>query len=204
MMNSRSSDDVSALLYLVPFVATGAYAIYLWVSAGISAILPSSVYLAVTRDPILFALGTFALLVGMVVDVRGADPAGRRAKMVSLGSMLQSMAAFSLFAVVVSALYANGGDLSGAADSILVGRFGLVFPAMLVLLSYLASADFGIGSLRLPRSMGAVAMLLVPAVLYEVGRRQIWAGLGAAVILLAVGLFLFLRKDSKPSVGASQ
>ena len=202
-MSSRNSDDISALLYLVPFVAPGAYAIYLWASAGISATLPSSVYLTVTRDPILFAVGTFALFLGLILDVRGASPADRRSKVASLSSMLQSMAVFSLVVLVISALYANGGDVSGAADDILVGRFGLVFPALLVLLSYLETAEFGLTSLKTPKVMGVIAMLLVPAVLYEIGRRQIFVGLALGLVLFVAGSFLFLRKEpSKPKTEA--
>ncbi len=34
------SDDLTALLYLVPFAASGVYGLYLWVGAGLSALLP--------------------------------------------------------------------------------------------------------------------------------------------------------------------
>ncbi len=198
-MSTRGrAEDISALLYLAPFVASGVYGLVLWVQEGISAILPSSVYLTVTRDPILFMLGTLAVLLGVMVEVNGTDQAARRSRLASIGSTLQSMAAASLILVLLSAWYANGfTDLGGAAADFIVGRYGIVFPAMLVLLSYLISAQFRLSSLRRRKSLAVIVLLLVPVSLYEIGKRALFVGLLIAFLLLLAGLGIYLVPERK-------
>lgn len=187
------SDDLTALLYLVPFAASGVYGIYLWIRSGVSALLPSSVYLSVTRDPTLFILGTMAVLLAVVLEVTWTDPPNRVGKIASVGNTLQSIALASLILAFIADLYANGFvDISGAATDFIVGRYALVFPAMLVLLSYLVRAQFRFQSLRSPKTLGIISLLLVPASLYVLGKRQATWGLGAAFVLLLVGLVPFV------------
>lgn len=197
-------EDISTLLFLVPFLASGVYGLVLWVQAGISAFLPTSVYLTVTRDPILFIIGSLSIMLGVMIEVNSADPSNRQAKLASLGSSLQSIAIASLILVVVSALYANGFlDVSGAATDFIIGRYGLVFPAMLVLLSYLLTARFRWASLMNRKVLALVALLLVPASIYELGKRQPTLGLGGALVLLIIGVALFVIPErKKPAANA--
>jgi hypothetical protein len=197
MSRNVAGQDASALLYLVPFVASGVYGLVLWARAGLSATLPSTVYLTVTRDPILFALGSFAVMLGLVLDVRSTEPGARTNKVVSLSNTLQSMAIASLVLALISAFYANGFDVAGAADDFIVGRYDLVFPAVLVLLSYLVSAQFKLESLKNPKTLGIIALLLVPVSIYEIGRRQTFLGLLVAFLLLLVGLAPYVMPGRK-------
>ena len=194
-------EDVSTLLYLVPIVVPIVYALVLWVQGGISSVLPASVYLAVTRDPILFIGASLAVMLGVVIEVNGTEPGGRFAKLASLGGTLQSIAVASLVIVVIGALYANGfTDITGAATDFVVGRYGIVFPATLVLLSYLLTVQFKLPGVTRRQLLAAVALLLVPASLYEIGRRQNTLGIGVAFVFLVAGLALYLvpRKESTP------
>ncbi len=196
------SEDLSTLLYLVPFVGAIGYAVVLWAQTGASALLPSSVYLAVTRDPILFIVGSLAILLGVMIEVSSTEAAGRPAKLLSLGGTLQSIAIASLVIVLLSAWYANGfTDLGGAATDFIVGRYGLVFPAMMVLFSYLLTVKFRLQSVTNRNFVALIALLLVPVSVYEIGKRILPLGVGIAFVLLVVGLFLFLapgrKKDSE-------
>jgi hypothetical protein len=207
MSKKFSSDDASVLLYMVPFIAYGGYALYLWAASGISSVLPGSVYLTVTRDPTLFLVGTFSVMLGVVLEVSSTAPAGRPAKLGSVGNTLQTIAAASFILALVCALYANGfSNISGAASDFLMGRFSLVFPIVMVLFSYLITARFNITSLRTPTILGIIAMILVPASLYEVGKRSTALGLAVAFVFLMAGLSLFLvanRRASGPDEGPS-
>lgn len=200
-MSSRGRvEDISTLLYLVPFLVSGVYGLVLWVQGGVSAILPTSVYLTVTRDPYVFIVGSLSIMLGVILEVNGTDPAGRAAKLASLGNTLQSIAAASLILVLLSAWYANGfTDVSGAATDFIIGRYGLVFPAMLVLLSYLITAQFRLASLENRKALAIIAMLLVPASLYEIGKRQLVLGLVIAFLFLLVGVGAYLFPERKPS-----
>ncbi len=199
-MSSRGRyDDLSTLLYLVPFAASGIYGLVLWVQEGISPTLPSSVYLTVTRDPLLFIIGTLSVLVGVMIEVNSTEAAARRSRLLTLGNTLQSMAAASLVLVLLAAWYANGfTDLGGAATDFIVGRYGIVFPAVLVLLSYLISAQFRLASLTSRKGLAVIALLLVPVSLYEIGKRALFIGLLIAFILLVLGLGFYLFPERKP------
>ena len=192
-------EDVSTLLYLVPIVVPIIYALVLWIQNGISPVFPSSVYLTVTRDPILFIGASLAVMLGVILEVNETDPAARPAKLVSLGGTLQSVAVASLVIVLIGALYANGfTDITGAATDFIIGRYGIVFPAALVLLSYLMTVQFKLPGVTRRQILAAIALLLVPVSLYEVGRRQTALGIGTAFVLLIIGLALYLIPEKKP------
>ena len=198
MSSKGYASDLSALLYIAPFAISGSYAVYLWVLHGVSAVLPASVYLTVTRDPIVFVTGTAAIFLGLILDESSVEPADRQKKIEGLSNLLQSMAVARLVLALISALYANGFvGLSGAADDFIVGRFALVFPAMLVLMSYLITAKFGLGSLRNPSSLGMIALLLVLPTIYVVGRRSILLGMVASLALVLAGMALLLMTRRK-------
>jgi hypothetical protein len=192
-------EDVSTLLYLVPIVVPIVYALVLWVQSGISPILPSSVYLTVTRDPVLFVGVSLSVMLGVIIEVNGTEPAARPAKLTSLGGTLQSIAVASLVVVVIGALYANGfTDLGGAVTDFVVGRYGIVFPAALVLLSYLLTVQFKLPGVTRMQILAVIALLLVPVSLEEIGKRQTALGVGISFVLLVIGLALYLASEKKP------
>jgi len=198
MSRKFSTDDASTLLYMVPFIASGVYALYLWVASGVSSVLPSSVYLTVTRDPILFLVGTLSVMLGVALEVTSTGPQGRAAKLGAVGQTLQTIAAASFILAFVCAFYAHGfSDVSGSASDFLVGRFGIVFPILMVLFSYLVSGRFNLTSLRTPTILGIVAMLFSPAFLYAIGKRNSTLGLAVALVFLLAGLGLFLMSNRK-------
>jgi uncharacterized membrane protein YhaH (DUF805 family) len=191
--------DASAVLYLVPFVVSGAYGLYLWARAGASAFVPPSVYLGVTRDPYVFMAGSLAVALGIVLDMRGADPSQRRAKLTSIGGTLQSVAVASFVLALVSAFYANRFvNVGGAADDFVVGRYGLVFPALMVLFSYLITARFDLRRVFDRGVISIIALLLVPVSIYEIGKHQVTVGLGLALILIIIGLGGFVMPKRAP------
>lgn len=198
MSGRRRYEDASTVLLLVPFVASGAYAIYLWVSGGLTAVLPSSVYLEVTRNSYVFLAGLGAVLLGLLLDLRGVDPQARRERLAWESGYLQKTAAACFVLSLVTAWYANGFlDVAGAADDFVVGRYSIVFPAVLVLLSYMLNPSLKLSGAASYRFLAFVAMLAVPAVVYEVGKRMVAAGLIAAAALIVVGVYLFLMAGRK-------
>jgi hypothetical protein len=199
MSSAGRYGDLSAILYIVPFLASGIYGAYLWAQAGLSANLPTSVYLTVTRDPYVFILGSLSVMLGVILDTRGADPAQRKARLASLSNTLQSIAIASLILVLIAAFYANGLNVGGAADDFIIGRYGLVFPAVLVLLSYLVTARFDFPSLAKPKVLAVIALLLVPVSIYEIGKREVAVGLGVALVLIIIGLSAYILPERKKS-----
>jgi hypothetical protein len=201
MSRRGSSEDVSTILYMVPFLLSGIYGVILWLQNGISITPPSSVYLTVSRDPYVFMAGSLAILLGLVIELGGTEPGKRPLKLSSLGNTLQTIAAASLVLAILTALYANGfTDVSGAADDFVVGRYALVFPAIMVLLSYLITARFKFESLANTKALAMVALLLVPVSIYELGKRELGLGMLTAFVLLlaGVGAYLIPQKKAAP------
>lgn len=194
MNRTEVYDDVSTVLFLVPFLVSGVYALYLWAGSGISTLLPTSVYLTVTRDPTVFLLGSFAVMGGLFVSVWVTERPKRRDKLASLSGTLQKIAVASFVLALVSVFYATGFSISDSVTDFLVGRYSLVFPAMLVVLSYLIVIPVSTAPFGMRKLTGIVIMLLVPVVLDEVGKRDVLVGLFGAFALLIVGLFVFLWK----------
>lgn len=195
-MSKGKYEDVSAILFLAPFIVSGVYALYLWFSSGITPILPSTVYLTVTRDPVVFVVGSFAVFLGLMAEVAGVEAGERKARLQASAALIQKLAATSFILSLLMAWYANGfTDIAGTADDFMVGRFSLAFPVILVLLSYLATVPLNWRALTKGRTAGIVLMLFVPAVVYEVGKRNTPVGLGFGFILVLAGLYLFLRVE---------
>jgi hypothetical protein len=200
MSKKLSTDDASVFLYMVPFIASAVYALYLGVVNRVSFVLSSSVYLEVTRDPIVFLIGTLSVMLGVALEVSSTGPEERTAKLGSVSNTLQVIAVTSFILAGVCALYAHGfSDVSGAASDFIAGRFSLVFPIMLVLLSFLITARINLGSIGTPSILGIIAMLFVPVSVYEVGKRNTVVGLVAALVLMMAGVGLFLLSNRKAS-----
>jgi len=198
-MSSRgNSEDISTVLYLVPFIGGVVYSVVLWAETGLSLTLPTSVFLTVTRDPYFFIISSVAVMVGVIIEMNGTEQSARAAKLSSLGNTLQSIAVASLIFVILAAWYANGfTDIDGTATDFIVGKYGLVFPAMLVLLSYLVTAQFRLEALANRKVIAVIALLLVPASLYEIGRHQTGLGIAISFVLLVVGAALYLMPEKK-------
>ena len=193
-MNKKVNlDDISVLLYMVPFIASGVYAIYLSVVDKVSYVLSSSTYLTVTRDPNLFLLGTFCVFLGAVIEISSTSFESRTGRIADVGRTLQNISLTSLILAIICVLYANKfTDFSGAANDFVSGKFSFVFPIVMLALSYLVTARFSVGEIKTPSILGIVALLLVPVSLYELGRKNTILGLVTTFILMTIGLGLLL------------
>jgi hypothetical protein len=200
MSSGSSRQDIPFLLFLVPFAISTVYALYLWATTGISAVLPSSVFLQVTENPYVFLVGFVAVMAAAALDIQFADPANRRTKLLQESSTLQKVAVVALILGLVSAWYAAGFDLGGAAANVAAGRYVIVFPALVILFSFLILPSVTVRRDQLRNVVIVLLLLAVPLAVDEIGKRDFFAGMGAAVALLALALYLYLttkRRDSK-------
>ncbi len=201
MSASQNREDIPFLLFLVPFAVSGLYAIVLWAQTGISSTLPQTVFLQVAESPYVFLVGFVAVVFGAILDVIYTEPARRRAKVVQESSTLQKLALVALVLGVLSAWYAAGFDLGTAATNVLNGRYVVVFPALVILFSFLMLPSV---TIRKDQARNVVTILLLlglPLVLDEVGKVSFFGGMGLAIVMLAVALYLYLAKpgEAKPA-----
>lgn len=196
MMDRREVfSDVSFMLLLVPLIASTSYALVLWAGQGFSLVIPENVYLNVTRSPAVFLVGILAVFLGTIIELSN-EPLGTRAQTaVSLSKRLQSLAVATFVLAFVSAWYANGFrlDLTGAVVDLLAGRFNVLFPAMLFVLSFLLTTPISLGRTVRPRPLAFISLLLAPLLLYEIGKRNADLGLLVSLILIILGGYLLSR-----------
>ncbi len=199
MNRTETYEDVSFLLLFVPFIASGLYALYLWAGQGISFFLPEQAYLGVTRNPNIFLLGTLAVLLSVILEVSVEDPSRRSERATSVSRRLQRLAAASFVLAIVTAWYANGFalDFGRTGLDVFLGRYTIVFPALLFLLSFLIVTPLRLGSLAQTKTLAIILLLAVPAVIYEVGRRNTQLGLVGSLLLTVLAVSL-LNWKSKP------
>ena len=77
------------------------------------------------------------------------------------------------------------------------GRYPLVFPALLVFLSFLILPSVRLQGANLKNLLVIVLLIASPAALYELGKRNTIAGLGVGLILLLAAAFLLLRNKKE-------
>lgn len=190
MVNRDTEQDISALLYAAPFIICGLYALALWVAGGISAILPSSVYLTVTRSPYAFVGGTVAVFAGVALDMNSTDLKNRPAKIAWISNLLIKIAVAAIVLAFVLAIY-SAGFVNGVTD-FFDGRYNLVFPTLLVVFTFLISAQFRFESVMTSRNLGILAMLIVPASLYVLGRHHTTVAVFVTLALVIFAILMFL------------
>jgi hypothetical protein len=185
----------------VPFAASGLYAIYLWATVGFfSSTLPLTVFLQVTESPYIFLVGFVAVMAGAAIDVLIEEPSRRRVKLVQESNTLQKLAVAALILGALSAWYSAGFNPGTAATYILEGRYVVVFPAQVILFSFLLLPAVTINRGQTMNAVVVLLLLAVPISVDEVGKRNFFAGMGAGFALLAVALYLYLatqKRDAK-------
>ncbi|TLX99817.1 MAG: hypothetical protein E6K90_05635 [Thaumarchaeota archaeon] len=201
MNRKEMYEDVSSLLLLVPFFAPAIYALYLWAVGGFSYYLPEQVFLGVTRNPDLFLLGTLAIILSTVMEVSSEERARRSERVLLLSKRLQKLAAASLVLAIITAWYANGfsPDLSRTGADLFTGRYTIVFPALLVLFSFLIVTPINLRSLAQAKTVAIILLLAVPVVINEVGKRNTLLGLGGSLILTILAAVMLSWQSDKPS-----
>jgi hypothetical protein len=193
MMSSKERiQDVTFLLFLVPFALSAVYAIYLWVEAGISATLPQTVFLQVTENPYVFLAGFAAVMLAAILDINSVDLQERRRKLTQESNRLQFLAVSALVLGALCAWYAAGFDVGGGASNMLSGRYAVIFPVLLIAVSFLM-----LPSVNLNRSSTAYLLTLVCAAgslasVDEVGKHNYFAGLALAAALVALAIYFYI------------
>jgi hypothetical protein len=189
--------DVALMLYVAPFILNFAYALYLWFGAGISAVLPQYVFLEVAQSPYLFLAGFAAVSLAAVIDFNSEVPEAKKNALVALSKRLQSVAVAAIALAFVSSWYSASLDVGTAFLNLLDGRYPLVFPALLVLLSFLILPSVKLQGADRKNLLEIVLLLASPAALYEIGKRNTLAGLGVGLILLLAAAFILIRDEKK-------
>lgn len=200
MMSSKERvQDISFLLFLVPFVVSGVYAIYLWAVTGISALLPTNVFLQVTESPYVFLIGFVAVMAGVVLDVKSEDESSRRQKLFAESARLQTLAVIALVLGALSAWYAAGFDPGAAASVFIQGRYVVVFPVLLIAFSFLILPSVGFKPKQAQYIILLIFVLGIPVAIDEVGKKNFFGGMLIGLALLVLAVYTYFRVQGEKS-----
>jgi len=187
--------DIAMFLYAAPFIVNFVWALYLWAGSGLTSILPQLVFLEVTQNPYVFLAGFGAVALAALMDFNTETPDKRKASLSALSKRLQAIAVLSTVLALIAAWYAAGFDLGTTLFNLLDARYPLVFPALLVFLSFVILPPVKLQGANRRNALVVLLLLASPLALYELGKRSTVLGLGMGLVLLLAAAFLLLSKN---------
>jgi hypothetical protein len=185
--------DIALFLYAAPFILNFVWALYLWSGTGLSRILPQLVFLEVTQNPYLFLAGFAAVALAALIDFNSEPQERKKSALSTLSKRLQAIAFLSVVLALVSAWYAADFNIGGTFFNLLDGRYPLVFPALLVFLSFIILPSVRLQGANARNLLVVVFLVASPVAIHELGKRNTVAGLGVGLILILAAVFLLLR-----------
>lgn len=145
----ENAENISFILYLIPLVLSTFYAVFLWISEGLSFTLPQTVYLTVTKDPYIFLIGFLAICLAVLVEIFLSPEESKLIKLTDNARQIQFLAFICIGSVIVSVWSTSGYSLNlGQFLQILLGgRYALIFPLMLFIFSLILNPKLQINIL---------------------------------------------------------
>jgi len=198
-MESKSTgvEDTSFILFLLPIIVSGIFAIY---SAVTSSVFNVDTYIAITGNPIIFIIAIVSVCAALLLEIYYI-PSNMRSKSVNANARkMQRLAIVTLILTVLAALVALGGaPLPIILGTFLAGRYPILFSALLVSLSFLivVPLKFQMGQNAATNALSIVLLVLSP-VAYFVGSGgsiPFEPRAAVAVALLISGLLLMARSS---------
>lgn len=200
-MESKSSaiEDASFILFILPIVVSGLYAIY----AGItSAAFNIETYVAVTSNPFVFIIAIAAVCAAMLLEVYYSPPEMRSKKIDVNARRMQKLAIVTLVLSVLAAGVAIGAaPLPLFIGTFLIGRYPILFSALLVFLSFLVVIPLkfqNLGKSAVTNALAIILLILAP-IAYSIGGGgsiPFEPRAAAATLLVILGLILLIRSNS--------
>ncbi len=176
MERTELTENISFILYLIPLVASTVYALAIWAAQGLSAALPPTVYFTVTKDPYLFLLGFAAVCAAVLIEIFGSPTEAKPSKLVENVRQIQLLAIICLVTAVIASAWSAVGyapSLGGITGTLLEGRYALIYPLMLFILSLLLnpSSKFTfLTPVNLLRNSSLILLIASPLIFYGLWR----------------------------------
>jgi len=190
-MKKDSVEDAAFILYIIPILLNGGYGLWSWVAGGADLAALQQVYIQLTREPIIFLIGLLAVCVAVILDARYLSP------IEDVDRRVTRLAVFCFITALIIALISTEFNLSSGLTLFLQGRYALIFPALLMVLSFLFRVR-GLSSTSLKsvrRWLSLLLLLISPLTLYLLWRLGVvWYAVFAVPLLLVIAsLALMIR-----------
>ncbi|NIM44287.1 MAG: hypothetical protein GTN80_01005 [Nitrososphaeria archaeon] len=179
--------DLSVAAFILPYFISAIYGVYMWSTEGLPPAYPSKAFLTITKDPLLFLLGSISSSIALALFVTSFDLGERRRAMKTASHVLASSGLFAAISAYVVALWSTGGILE-AAGLMAEGRFSSIYPILLFFLAFLLSVDIPMDTLRSVRSyISPLLILAVIPIYYWLTRSDVG---GLSLLNFTLGLII--------------
>jgi len=195
------TENISFILYLIPLVASAVYALSIWAAQGLSAALPPTVYFTVTKDPYLFLIGFAAVCAAVLIEIFGSPTEAKPSKLAENVQQIQLLAIICLVTAVIASAWSAVGyapSFGGIIGVLLEGRYALIFPLLLFILSLLLNPSSGFTFLtpaNLLRNGSLILLIASPLIFYGLWRIHMpWMliiGPTLALVIAGVALLIY-------------
>jgi len=197
----ENGENISFILYLVPLILSASYALFLWISEGLSFALPETVYLTVTKDPYIFLIGFSAICLAVLIEIFSSPTESKLIKLTDNARQIQFLAYICIGSVVVSVWSTSSYSLNVGQflQILLEGRYALIFPLMLFIFSLILNPKLKISILStnaLIKNASIFFLISSPLIFYGLWLIHVpWEGLiSITLITLIVGSALLVYR----------
>jgi len=191
-MKKDSVEDAAFILYIVPILLNGGYGFWSWVAGGADLAALQQVYTQLTREPLIFLIGLLAVCAAVVLDARYLSP------IEVVDRRITRLAVFCFITALIIALLSTRFNLSSGLTLFLRGRYALIFPALLMVLSFLFRVR-GLSSTSfksLGRGLSLLLLLVSPLTLYLLWRLGVvWYAVFAVPLILVIASIALMMKS---------
>lgn len=194
------AEDTSLILYAMPFILSGLFSLFLWKGyQGSVGFPPREVYFLTTKNPILFVLGLVSVCLAAIIEVWSKSE-GKEEILILISTKLRVVSYISLFFAFLFAFTADASpSINSAIGNLLEGKFAIIFPLFLMILSYLI-LPLNILSIKENYSQVIVLtfLLLSPLSLYALWSLKFaWSitiGISGTLLILACIIYYIVSK----------
>ena len=180
LMRKDSVEDTAFILYIIPILLNGGYGLWSWVAGGADLAALQQTYSNLTREPLIFLAGLLAVCTAVVLDARYLSPFD------VIDRRVTRLAFLCFITALIIAIVATRFDLSTSLTLFLQGRYALIFPALLMVLSFLFRIRVDLTQSKgLWRGLSLILLLISPLTLY-----LLWRGGAAWYVVFATPLLL--------------
>ena len=189
-MRKDSVEDTTFILYIIPILLNGGYGLWSWVAGGADLAALQQAYSYLTREPLIFLAGLLAVCAAVILDTRYLSP------LEVVDERVTRLAFFCFISALIIAMAATGFNLSSGLILFLRGRYALIFPALLMVLTFLFRVKVDLTQPKgLWRGLSLILLLTSPLTLYLLWRTgAAWYMMFAtSLILVVISLILMKR-----------
>jgi hypothetical protein len=193
-------ENISFILYLTPLLTSTFYAISIWIPKGFSFSIPLPVYLTVTKDPYLFIFGLISVCLAVLLEIYVSPINSRLNNLIENCQQVQILALICVASTLISAWSTTNYSLNTYKflETILEGRYALIYPINLFMLSLLLNPSIRLELTSLDNIIEKTSLILLissPLIMYMLFSLQMpWIIIiTSTLITLLIGLVLLYR-----------